>query len=338
MSLFMIVGLVLAIILITASLYMAYTETVSMDRGIMVWEVAHRFFANIPKILSLMSSLMILTVSVVLSVFIAQSLYVRMVEFNMSDISEGMLIAAQVAATIAGFLAPQYLMSMWDTSLTRDNFVEAEANKINFNKIGIPILAVTTLIVFSLVGSSIAGYVSTAFMVTVSFFVFMIGLSILAILYCYIKRGATTEEVFAFAITIGFATLVYGIDFHWNELLAYTLPLQSLSPDLSDEEFAKAVFKFENDLLNRSVMTLILLMLDFLASTIELMTGGLKSLSQAMRIATMVSFNQEVNNINRRSGTGSGSGNNSNRNNNSSGSSSGNNAGNSTDPTTGITP
>lgn len=294
MNTFLILGAVILFIVVVTAVAMAVKETKSQKSAIEVWEIASRSLSNPLKMFALASSLLLLIASLSLSAALAETLHLRMQEHNMVDISYFMLLVIQVVGTIGAYLAPLFLIMMWDDTLVRPTFDSKEADKIDLRKFYITVAGMIGAIITAVWVGAYLGYVSSAAVMSGSFFVITVGVSAICIVYCYIKRGSNYEEIFAFATSIFVASAVYALDFHWNELLTYSLPISKLDPMMDEMLFAERVNAASIDFSNRTFATLVMIIIDIFASAIGLVTGDLKGLYFALRFTNDQNLNNAL--------------------------------------------
>jgi hypothetical protein len=294
MNTFLIMGVVILIIVMIVSVILAIKESKKGGEAITVWTIVSRALSNPLKLFALAASLILLGASLTLSATLADTLHLRMQEYNMVDINYTMLLIIQIVGTLGAYLAPLFLMMMWDDTLVRPTYDAKAAALIKLDKFNYGVLGVTVLTIILLGVGNYFEYVNTAATVAGSCFLAVLGVSIISIVYCFIKRGANYEEIFAFMSSVMIAGAVYILDFHWNELLTYSLAISDLDINMDEMEYAKAVNMARINLDNRTFSTLAMIGVDIFASAIGLVTGDLKAVLQALRFDNDTKLNDAL--------------------------------------------
>lgn len=296
-----IIGIVLVVLVVLGAIVSAYYESGDVKNQMKMWKVVANAMGNPAKFLAVGGSLALLIASIIFSVLVGQTMHARMVQVGWIDISEYLVVTMQLVGTVSTYLMPLLLMMMYDTTaLKRPDFDAAKAAEYDFwtvkekpigtsparrrprlSSIGLVISTLLTTAV--ILYSTYTGGLTTAAANSMLFFLVCASLAIAAIMYCYNAKGATYEEIFAFAMSIVFGAGVYALDFHWNQLLTFEIPLSQLDPNMSSELFAQKVTEFQRNFGNRTFITLMMILMDIFASALGLLSGELVWLMKLMR-------------------------------------------------------
>ena len=307
-----ILGLVLLALVIIGAIVSAYYESGDVKNQMKMWKIVANALGNPAKFLAVGGSLALLIASLLFSWFVGETMHDRMVAVGWTDISEALVITMQLVGTVSTYLMPLLLMMMYDTTaLKRPDFDPNTAKNYEFftkksidpvtkqerktvKAMPVTFVLGTLLTTATLLYMSYTGSLTSAAATSMVFFTLCAALGVAAIIYCYNAKGATYEEIFAFAMSIIFGAGVYAMDFHWNQLLTFEIPLSNLDPNMATDEFAKAVDKFSRDFSNRTLVTLVMILMDIFASALGLLSGELVWLMKLMR---WISYNSAQQNF-----------------------------------------
>ena len=300
MSVYLIVGIVILAVIMAIAVMIAVYEHKPGVSPMKVWEIAATALANPLKMLALSISFILFLMSVLMSIAVSDSLHLRMTMTGWSDVNISILYILQITGTLATFLMPLFLLAMLDVSaIRRSDFVEEKGKAYSFKVPGITIGTVGLGLVTLLNVLSYMDQITTSVAVSGSFLIICLTAGIASIIYSYNARGATYEEIFAFSMTLVTGVVVYSLDFHWNSLLTYSIPISKLDPDMDPLEFARKVEGFAIDQDNRNFITIAMIIIDLLAAAIGLITQELKNLLKAIVFRTYTNTQMEFNRIER---------------------------------------
>jgi len=307
-----ILGLILVGLVVIGAIISAYYESGDVKNQMKMWKIVANAMGNPAKFLAVGGSLALLIASLLFSWFVGETMHDRMVSVGWTDISEALVITMQLVGTVSTYLMPLLLMMMYDTTaLKRPDFdpniaknyaffIESKIDPItkqerkNIKPLPVVFIVGTLLTIAMFLYMSYTGGLTSAAATSMTFFTICAALGIAAIIYCYNAKGATYEEIFAFAMSIIFGAGIYALDFHWNQLLTFEIPLANLDPNISSDLFARKVNQFSTDFSNRTLITLAMILMDIFASALGLLSGELVWLMKLMR---WISYNSAQQNF-----------------------------------------
>lgn len=298
MTTFFIIGAAIAVGVLLLSLSWVWFAHKSNRNEITMWRLVIDAFNMPTKALTQGSQYFALVITFAVSTAVATTLHERMEDAGdaWKDISLLINLAIQYLGTIAVYLIPMLAGLILDDRNRREGFTPTAAAAYQFRNTGIGIAVTTALIVIGLIVGNIFDAVSTAMMTSASFFtVSMLG-ALAFIIYGYNKRGASPVEVMTFALAVIFGAGVYAVDFHWNQQLTIEVPLGALDLDtMTDAQITQAVNDANQAFTNRTLITLLLILLDLFAASLALLSGEIMWLVRLQQAIANTRIREDIN-------------------------------------------
>lgn len=276
MTNFLLIGAGLAIAVLLLSLIWVWFSHREGRNEITMWRLLVDAFNMPTKAITQGSQYFFLVLTIAISAAVAMTMHERMLDAGPAwqDISLLINLAIQFLGTLAVYLIPMLAGLILDNRNRREGWKLEDADKFNFKPIGIVFGITTALAVTGLVVGNHMDVVSTAMMTSMSFFVICMLGAIAFTIYGYGKKGASPVEVMTFILAVIFGAGVYAVDFHWNQQLTIEIPLAALDLDkMSDAQITQAVNEANQAFTNRTLITLLLILLDVFSASLALLSG-----------------------------------------------------------------
>jgi len=320
MSYYLVTGLLLALGVLLASMAWSYYTHTGNRNETTIWRILVDGFNTPTKLIVAGPTYFLLVVTIVISMAVADGLHERieLAEWD-TDIPYVVNIAMQMLGTLAFYLIPLMVALVLDSTLPRIGWVKPNVNSsdpvvkevsIKYIKQGQKSQAIVGAITVALVATIIAlssmNIISGAFAVSGVFFIICFMAAIYVSITGYYFSGTTYIEIMVLLLAVIVGIGVYSLDFYWNKLLTVDFVLNNLDYDnLSDLELNKQVQKSYQDYANRTLINVILIIIDLFAAAWSLLNKEqLWFVRMQQRIVTQQisnAFNDETSRLDRSS-------------------------------------
>ena len=281
MTNFILIGGGLALGTLLLSLMWVWFSHKEGRNEVTMWRMLVDAFNMPTKALTQGSQYLFLVLTLAISTSVGMSMHERMLDAGdaWKDIPLSLNLAIQYLGTIAVYLIPMLAGLILDDRNRREGWIKPvidpnRPNKNSFRNTGIGFAVFTALVVTGLSVGNYFDVVSTAMMTSMNFFVICMSTALAFTMYGYTYRGASNIEVLSFILAVIFGAGVYALDFHWNQQLTIEIPLSLLDLDkMTDAQITTAVNDANQAFTNRTLITLVLILLDLFSASLALLSG-----------------------------------------------------------------